>query len=109
VTLQVINYCGSADEKHASNYPGGKRTIITDESIEEAYQFVRKVAMWPEPNDWQPFLMRVARILTGTVDDPSVTDADIMEFIDENAVDFRKVCRITCDAIRIVETGKWVH
>jgi hypothetical protein len=87
----------------------GRNRIISDESINEAYEFVRLIAARPEPILWQLFLMRTARILTGTENDPGVNDADIMDFIHENEPLFAEVCGAVREAIHLHERRKQVH
>jgi hypothetical protein len=87
----------------------GRNRIVSDQSINETYEFVRMIAVRPEPIVWQLFLVRTARILTSTENDPVVSDADIMEFIHENELLFMEVCRAVREAIQLHDRRKQVH
>jgi hypothetical protein len=87
----------------------GRNRIASDECVDEAYQFARKIAARPEPSDWQEFLVRTARILTSTENNPAVSDAEVAEFIRENDPVFMEVRRAVREAVQMLEAGNQVH
>jgi len=87
----------------------GRNRIVSDESIHETHEFVRLIATRPDHRIWQLFLIRTARILTSTENDPGVSDADIMEFIHENELLFTEICRAVREAILLHNRKKQVH